>query len=88
MTAWLEQNRATAKMKQDTSYKDYVIRSESFQREKNGAWIPQYTVTHQRAAVQKIDFPSHQYQFNHAYFTEHEADEFAVLMAQTWIDKH
>ncbi len=73
-------------MKQDT-YKNYIIRSESFQREKNGVWIPQYTVTHREAASRKIDFPSHQYQFNQGYTTEHEADEFAVLMAQTWIDK-
>jgi hypothetical protein len=84
----LNKGTVPAKMKRDTSYKDYVIRSESFQREKNGAWMPQYTVTHQDAATQKIEFPSHQYQFNHAYSTEREADEFAVLMAQTWIDEH
>jgi len=36
------------KVKQDT-YKDYIIRSESFQREQNGVWIPQYTVTHREA---------------------------------------
>ena len=73
-------------MKQDT-YKDYIIRSESFQREQNGVWIPQYTVTHREAVSRKSDFPSHQYQFNQSYATEHEADEFAVFMAQAWIDK-
>jgi hypothetical protein len=73
-------------VRQDT-YKDYIIRSESFQREKNGVWIPQYTVTHREAVSRKIDFPSHEYQFNQGYGTEHEANEFAVCMAQTWIDK-
>ena len=76
-----------SKLKQG-NYKEYVIRSESFQREKNGVWIPQYTVTHRDTVSRKIDFSSHQYQFNQGYSTKHEADEFAVFMAQAWIDKH
>ncbi len=74
-------------MNQDTLYKNHLIHGESFQRENNGAWVPQYTVTRQDGATEKVDFPSHQYQFNHAYSTEVEADEFAVHMAQAWIDK-
>jgi hypothetical protein len=75
-------------MKKETSYKDYLIRGESFQREKNGTWVPQYTLTRRDAATKKIDFPSHQYQFNHTCPTEREAEEFAVQMAQEWIDKN
>jgi hypothetical protein len=70
-----------------TPYKNFLIHSESFQREKNGAWVPQYTVRRRDAATEKIDFPSHQYQFNHSYPTEREADEFAVQKARDWIDK-
>ena len=75
-------------MRHDTPYKDYLIRGESFQREKNGAWVPQYSVIRQNSATTKMDFPSHQYQFNHACPTEGEADEFAVQSAQAWIDKN
>jgi len=72
---------------QDALYRNYRICSESFQRESNGAWVPQYTVSRQDATTEKIEFPSHQYQFNHTYRTKREADEFAVQMAQAWIDK-
>lgn len=74
-------------MKQGTLYKKYLIHGESFQREKNGAWVPQYTVSRQDATAEKKDYPSHQYQFNHTYSTEREADEFALRMAQAWIDQ-
>ena len=75
-------------MNDDFLYKDYVIRCESFQREEQGTWVPQYTVTRQDDATKvKVDFPSHQYQFNHAYLTQSEADEFVRQKAQHWIDK-
>ena len=79
--------RSEGRMKQDTLYKNHLIHGESFQREKNGTWVPQYTVTRQDAATEKKDYPSHQYQFNHTYPTELEADEFAVQKARDWIDK-
>ena len=75
-------------MQKDTPYKDYLIRGESFQRKENGAWVPQYTVMRRDAATAKLDFPSHQYQFNHTYPTEREADEFAVQSARVWIDNN
>jgi hypothetical protein len=72
----------------DIIYKDYLILGESFQREEHGTWVPQYRVTRQDAATEKKEYPSHQYQFNHAYGTEREADEFAVQKARDWIDKN
>lgn len=78
---------STVKMNNDNLYKNYFIRCESFQREKHGVWVPQYTVVRQDAADDSKEFPSHQYQFNHAYGTQSEADEFAVKTAQDWIDK-
>jgi hypothetical protein len=74
-------------MNQDTLYRNYRIHGESFQRESNGSWVPQYTVSRQDAATEKIAFPSHQYQFNHTYGTEREADDFALQMARAWVDK-
>lgn len=74
-------------MKQATPYKNYLIHAESFQRQTNGTWVPQYTVTRQDAATEQRDYPSHQYQFNHSYLTEREAHEFALARARDWIDK-
>lgn len=73
-------------MNTEITYKGYLIRGESFQRETSGTWVPQYTVTRQDEGTTKGDFPSHQYQFNHAYPTQGEADEYAVQNAQRWID--
>ena len=66
-------------------YKNYFIDSESFQREKHGSWVPQYTIS--RRISESNDFPSHQYQFSHTFPTKNEADCFAVQKAQEWIDK-
>ena len=77
---------SAVKMNNDNFYKNYLIRGESFQREEHGVWVPQYTVVRQDAAGESKEFPSHQYQFNHAYGTQSEADEFAVKTAQDWID--
>jgi hypothetical protein len=73
-------------MNTSISYKRYSINGESFQREKHGSWVPQYTIT--REATESNDFPSHQYQFSHTFSTKNEADCFAVQKAQEWIDKN
>jgi hypothetical protein len=67
-------------------YKNYFIDCESFQREKHGSWVPQYTIT--RQVTESNDFPSHQYQFTHTLPTKNDADRFAVQKAQEWIDKN
>jgi hypothetical protein len=67
-------------------YKNYFIGCESFRREKRGSWVPQYTVS--RQVTESSDFPSHQYQFSHAFRTKNEADCFATEKAQEWIDKN
>jgi hypothetical protein len=75
-------------MKSGISYKNYLIRFESFQREKNGKWIPQYHFTRQNIGSKGNDFPSQQYQLNEALPTEDEADDFALQKAMEWIDKN
>jgi hypothetical protein len=69
----------------NVSYKDYFIGCESFQREKHGSWVPQYTIT--RQVTESNDFPSHQYQFSHTFDTKNDADCFATQKAQDWIDQ-
>ena len=73
-------------MKNGIPYKNCSIRTESFRREKNGSWIPQYTVTLPETGRKPTDFPSHQYQFNQAFPTEAEADAYALGKAMEWID--
>jgi hypothetical protein len=77
-------------MKSSISYKNCLIRGESFQREKNGKWVSQYTLTRPKteSTGKGSDFPSHQYQFNEALRTESEADAYAVKRAREWIDKN
>ncbi len=75
-------------MKNSIPYRDYLIRGESFQREKNGTWIPQYTLTRQNTGSKGKDFPSQQYQFNEVFPTESEANEFALQKAMEWINKN
>jgi hypothetical protein len=67
-------------------YKNYFISCESFQRQKHGSWVPQYTIT--RQVTDSGEFPSHQYQFSHTYCTKNEADCFAAEKAREWIDKN
>jgi hypothetical protein len=67
-------------------YKNYFIDCESFQREKHGSWVPQYTIT--RQLTEANDFPSHQYQFSQTLPTKNEADRYAAKKAQEWIDKN
>ena len=76
-------------MKSSISYKGCLIRGESFQREKNGSWIPQYILTRQDTGNKETDFPSHQYQhqLNEIFMTEDEADDFAAQKAMEWITK-
>jgi hypothetical protein len=75
-------------MKPSVSYRDYLIQGESFQREKNGAWIPQYVWRHLQAdgKTEVSAFPSDQYQLHVAFETENEADEYALRRAKEWID--
>jgi hypothetical protein len=75
-------------MRSSIAYKNCLIQGESFQREKNGTWVPQYTVIRQETGTKGTDFPSHQYQFNEAVPTESEADEYALQRAREWVDRN
>jgi len=75
-------------MRRCISYKSYLIRLESFQREEKGEWIPQYYFSRQGIPGMKTDFPSQQYQFNEARRSEAAADDFALGKAMEWIDKN
>lgn len=76
------------KMTEPTLYKGYLICVESFQRVSGGPWVPQYTATWQLGETTAPGFPVQQYQFNHSYNTQEEADQFALRYAQQWIDTY
>jgi hypothetical protein len=75
-------------MKCCISYQNFLIRGESFQRETNGKWVPQYTLRRQHTKNKVSDFLSHQAQLNKAFRTENAADDFALQEAMKWIDKN
>jgi hypothetical protein len=75
-------------MKSSISYQNCLIRGETFQREKNGKWVPQYTLRRQHIKNKVSDFLSHQAQLNKAFPTENAADDFALQEAMKWIDKN
>jgi hypothetical protein len=75
-------------MKSSISYKNCLICSESFQREGKGGWIPQYTVTRQDAKNPTSGVPAHHAQLDKTFWSENEADEFALQDAMHWIDKN
>ena len=75
-------------MKNDISYKNCLIRGESFQRIRNGTWVPQYTLIRQEVGDKGTGFPSYQYQFNETFPTESEADEYALQRAMEWVDRN
>jgi hypothetical protein len=74
-------------MKSTISYKNCLIRGESFQRQANGAWIPQYNCTRHETGKGDI-FPSQKYQLPGAFATEDLADDFALQRAMEWIDNN
>ena len=71
-------------MKTMISYKNCLIRSESFQFGLNGGWIPRYAIMHQGA--DRDASPSHHDRLDKACRSEHEADEFAVQDAKRRVD--
>jgi hypothetical protein len=75
-------------MKSSISYKSCLIRGESFQRKKDGKWVPQYTLRRQDTKNQVTDFLSHQAQLDKTFPTESAADDFALQEAMKWIDKN
>lgn len=74
-------------MKRDISYKNYLIRSESFQLTQSSSWIPRYILTRLNSNAEGNGAPSHHDRLDKVFWTENEADEFALEDAMRWIDR-
>jgi hypothetical protein len=75
------------RVKLKTVYKNHRIAGESFQREKKGSWVSQYTLVREESAGNGNHFLSHHHQFNAIFRTEREANQYALQRAQQWIDR-
>ena len=75
-------------MKSVISYKNCLVRSESFQLGQSDSWIPRYTLTCQDNQSKWNGAPSHHDRLDKVFCTETEADEFALQDAMLWIDKN
>jgi hypothetical protein len=73
-------------MKSSISYKNCLIRGESFQLTQSSGWIPRYTLTRQDARNKWNSTPSHHDRLDQVFWTENEADKFALQDAMRWID--
>ena len=62
-------------MKRSISHENCFIRGESFQRKKNGLWIPRHETGN---GNKETCFPLQQYQLNNVFPTENETDDFAL----------
>lgn len=73
-------------MKHAISYKNYLIRGESFQPTQSSGWIPRYVLQREPPNADADPSPSGHDRLDKAFGSETEADEFAVQDAKSWID--
>ena len=70
------------------SYKNRLIRGESFQLPQSNSWIPRYTLMREDIDKRESDgFVTHRDRLDKVFWTKNEADEFAFKEAMQWIDK-
>lgn len=75
-------------MKRNVSYKNCLIRSESFQLTQSSGWIPRYILTCDNRVSERDGNPSRHDRLDKVFWTENEADEFAVQDAMRRIDRN
>ena len=73
-------------MKSRNNYRNWLICSGSFRLERNGPWIPQYSLTRQEAEKNRSDAGTHHAQLKTTFSSENDADEFGLQDAMRWID--
>jgi len=75
-------------MKSMVSYKNCLVRGESFQLAQSSSWIPRYSLTRQGANSTPKSALSHHDRLDKVFRTESEADDFALQDAMLWIDQN
>jgi len=75
-------------MKSSISYKNCFICSESFQLAPNSSWIPQYTLSRGSTRNTVAESATHHARLDKVFWSESEADEYALQDAMQWIDSN
>lgn len=75
-------------MKNAVSYKNCLVRGESFQLAQSSSWIPRYSLVLQGPNSNPQDALSYHDRLDQVFRTENEADEFALQDAMRWIDQN
>lgn len=75
-------------MKNSISYKNCLIRGESFQLAQSSGWIPRFTLLRQDTDRTWNESPSHHDRLDKVFWTKNEADEFAVQDAMRCVDRN
>jgi hypothetical protein len=75
-------------MKSSLFYKNCVIQSESFQLSQSSGWIPRYSLARQEADKRSNAAPLHCDRLDQVFYTEDQADSFAIEDAVRWIDEN
>ena len=70
------------------SYKNCLIRGESFQLTQSSGWIPRYILTSPDVRNGWSYSPSHHDRLDQVFLTQYEADRFAIEDAMQWIDEN
>jgi len=73
-------------MKYEISYKNYLIRCESFELTQDSGWIPRCVLQRVNPNVGTDDSRIGHDRLDMAFGSESEADDFAVQDAKCWID--
>jgi len=75
-------------MESSISYKNCLIRGESFQLPQSDSWIPRYTLMREGDESELDRSLMHHDRLDKVFWTKNEADEFALEDAMQWIDKN
>jgi hypothetical protein len=75
-------------MKNSMSYKNCLIRGESFQLTQSSGWIPRYILTSLDVRNGRSYPPSHHDRLDQVFLAQHEANRFAIEDAMQWIDEN
>jgi len=75
-------------MESSISYKNCLIRGESFQLPQSDSWIPRYTLMRENDVSESDGTLTHHDRLDKVFWTKKEADAFALKDAMQWLDKN
>jgi hypothetical protein len=75
-------------MESSISYKNCLIRGESFQLPQSDSWIPRYTLMRENDVSESDGTLTHHDRLDKVFWTKNEADAFALKDAIQRLDKN